>query len=524
MLASLSTDRHPYERAVLWFQIGFFYALRGGSPRQGFQACQNAFLLARGLEDQILQLNASINAYLSLSLLGEFREAEEWGQVADQLILKHDFPELRANYLFVMCLAAIFRGDLASAETTLRLLKETIHRHELHFINPLMMNCDLFLHFLQGRYAQAEEIGRAHYDFSCALGNRWAQGMVLNIWAMSYHHQCDWRQARDMFQRGREIHASPEGYSVPLLQTTKLHLGLIAINLGEITPDTEREIQEALDHWSSIPAPLWIADSHFTMALLRWAQERKEEAAADLQAALAIARKRRYHHFFAMTPRELVKACLLALELEIPDQDRDYAGHLLHTYLADLAGLGLERLSIHPEKRVAERAREVRRTIHRSRTPRLRLQTLGEFRLWRGEALMNEQEWERGQPRLLLKALLARGPHPVSKELIMEDLWPDATPKTGENNLRVNLHRLRKALEPTLDKDFGSAYLQFQGNHLVLDQDLCQIDAHDFSSLCRKGRTAEAAGDASAALALYQGAVKLYGGDFWPTNPTPPGR
>jgi DNA-binding SARP family transcriptional activator len=120
---------------------------------------------------------------------------------------------------------------------------------------------------------------------------------------------------------------------------------------------------------------------------------------------------------------------------------------------------------------------------------------------------------------LLLKALLARGPHPVSKELIMEDLWPDATPKTGENNLRVNLHRLRKALEPTLDKDFGSAYLQFQGNHLVLDQDLCQIDAHDFSSLCRKGRTAEAQGDASAALALYLVAVRLYGGDFLPDEP-----
>ena len=80
-----------------------------------------------------------------------------------------------------------------------------------------------------------------------------------------------------------------------------------------------------------------------------------------------------------MTPRELVKACLLALELKIPEPDRDYAGHLLYAHLATWPAPGWSGSPFTPRKRVAEGAREVRRTIRRSRTPRLRLQTLGEF-------------------------------------------------------------------------------------------------------------------------------------------------
>ena len=137
---------------------------------------------------------------------------------------------------------------------------------------------------------------------------------------------------------------------------------------------------------------------------------------------------------------------------------------------------------------------------------------------------MTDQEWERCQPRLLLKALLARGPHAVSKELIVEDLWPDAAPKTGENNLRVNLHRLRKTLEPSLDKDAGSAYLHFQGNLLTLDQDLCQIDAYDSPPCAGGPRPQKRRGTPGPPWPCTRKPSSFTAAISWPMSPTPPGR
>ena len=40
--------------------------------------------------------------------------------------------------------------------------------------------------------------------------------------------------------------------------------------------------------------------------------------------------------------------------------------------------------------------------------PRLYIQTLGDFKVWRGESLIEEQEWKGNQPKLLLKAIVTR--------------------------------------------------------------------------------------------------------------------
>ena len=43
----------------------------------------------------------------------------------------------------------------------------------------------------------------------------------------------------------------------------------------------------------------------------------------------------------------------------------------------------------------------------------------------------------------------------------MDTLWPDAGEAAGEKNLKVNLHRLRKALEPAPSTYFGNVYLTY---------------------------------------------------------------
>ena len=101
----------------------------------------------------------------------------------------------------------------------------------------------------------------------------------------------------------------------------------------------------------------------------------------------------------------------------------------------------------------------------------------------------------------------------------MEDLWPEADPEMAKRNLTVSLHRLRKTLEPALDKTFGSAYVHLKANLVSLDQELCRVDVPEFLSLCRDGEKKDREGDTAGALPLYREAAQRYQGDFLPEEP-----
>jgi LuxR family maltose regulon positive regulatory protein len=96
----------------------------------------------------------------------------------------------------------------------------------------------------------------------------------------------------------------------------------------------------------------------------------------------------------------------------------------------------------------------------------------------------------------------------------MEDLWPEAPPDQAGKNFKVNLHRLRKVLEPDMDKTFGSSYVHLKANLVSLDPELCQVDINEFLALCKAGERKEEQGEIKTAIALYKQALELYGGDF----------
>jgi len=179
-------------------------------------------------------------------------------------------------------------------------------------------------------------------------------------------------------------------------------------------------------------------------------------------------------------------------------------------------GPDLEKLLYHHNERVRDKAREFRRAIHLSRAPRLRIQTLGGFRVWRGDYLLVEKDWEGNQPKLLLKTLIAFGPRELPIDVIMEELWPETTPEVAEKIFKVTLHRLRKSLEPTLNKTFGSTYVHLKANLVSLSQEFFQIDSQEFIRLYKTAAVKDAGGNIKEALTFYGQALELYKGDFLP--------
>ncbi len=149
--------------------------------------------------------------------------------------------------------------------------------------------------------------------------------------------------------------------------------------------------------------------------------------------------------------------------------------------------------------------------------PRLYIRTLGDFKVWRGGSPIEEFEWKGNQPKLLLKAIIAR-PKTVSKYVLIDDLWPEASPEAGEANFKFVLHRLRKIMEPGLAKEFKSSYISLKGGLVSLNRELCEVDLDKFISLSERGRKSADAQDLKRAHFFYNTALELYKGDFLPED------
>jgi DNA-binding SARP family transcriptional activator len=144
----------------------------------------------------------------------------------------------------------------------------------------------------------------------------------------------------------------------------------------------------------------------------------------------------------------------------------------------------------------------------------IRVLTFGNFQVFRGETRVPVKNWRARSSKLMLKALIARGASGVPKDLLIDDLWPQASPDSVESQFKVALHRLRYALEPLMDKSRGSSYVILKDNLISLRKDLCRTDLDEFLSLQKQGKRAEEAGDLGRAILCYRSAIEIYRGDF----------
>jgi DNA-binding SARP family transcriptional activator len=512
LLKSLAANQHAPEQAVLWLQMGFAYYLRSGNPRKGVWACQNAYLLARDLGDVPLQINALIHAHGCLGLLGEFHRAEEMVLQVEKLLERGRYPELLPLHLVNASQLYRFQGDLPRAVETLQRAREETEKYGLAYLYlPIMLDSQL-LKIYAGEYSEAEEIGHSLVTLASTVGNLFVQGDALLHVGLSFYQEGNLIQAREMLARARDLLSSPAARGDLHLSIIKILQGLISCHLQE-NGDAAQEMTEALNHVTEISAYQFMKEAHLALALLKQQQGRAGEAAAHLGAGLGLAQERGYFQNLLLNREDLLRVLILALESEVTGVS-DYVTRVFVTRLADVAGPELERLCARGRGRVAQRAWEVRRALHRGALPRLAVQTLGGFRLRRGEAPVEEKDLEGHQPQLLLKALVARGAAGVPKDLLIEDLWPDGSPPVTEKNFKVNLHRLRKALEPGLSQEFGSSYVHLKANLISLDPELVRVDVDDFLSLIKEGAKREERGEAKGALASYSQAAEIYGGDF----------
>ena len=119
--------------------------------------------------------------------------------------------------------------------------------------------------------------------------------------------------------------------------------------------------------------------------------------------------------------------------------------------------------------------------------------------------------WQRVKVRALLATLAVRG-HPVHRDQLLDQLWPDLDYGAALRNLNTTVYNLRRSLEPELTTVADSQYVLYEGGQYTLAAEAGYwVDLHAFNKLVHKAQFEPAAAEA---IKLYQEAVGLYHGNY----------
>ncbi len=141
----------------------------------------------------------------------------------------------------------------------------------------------------------------------------------------------------------------------------------------------------------------------------------------------------------------------------------------------------------------------------------LKIWLLGGFRVVVGGRSIAADQWRRKKVSYLVKLLALAGGR-LSREQLLDALWPDLSPEAAANNLYQTLHTTRHLLGTT--EQSARQYLQIRSDvvHLVRDGN-AWTDVAAFAEAAKVARASQAEADYRAALALY-------GGDLLPDDVT----
>ena len=146
----------------------------------------------------------------------------------------------------------------------------------------------------------------------------------------------------------------------------------------------------------------------------------------------------------------------------------------------------------------------------RAPAPAIRVETFGGFRLTVIGRTASEYEWRRRPARQLFKCLLSRPRHRVTRDLLVEWLWPNSDVARG--TLRSTVHALRRTLSDLgVESAIDVVIVDRDAITLAATSDIW-VDADEFERLLMAARAS------NDPLALLEQADRLYLGEYLPED------
>ncbi|MBE3553743.1 MAG: hypothetical protein IMW85_01805 [Thermicanus sp.] len=253
--------------------------------------------------------------------------------------------------------------------------------------------------------------------------------------------------------------------------------------------ETYQQAIECKDHFLETASSLWLS-------LLYERLERMEDFKEWWGRTLTLAIEGQYDFLFTHSSFLSPKDPQMMIPLFIRSQE-DMEENLTHYSKKILEKMGFRDLIFHPGYT-------------------LRVETLGRFRVYLGDRELQEKDWQRSSAKRLFQYFLSKRNRELPKEMIQEDLWPEADEDTRERDFKVSLNALTRALEPERKARSSSYYIFRQGSNYRLQLHTgFFLDVEDFEKEYEKGLVLKNEEDA---ITLLMRGFKRYHGDFLPDN------
>jgi DNA-binding SARP family transcriptional activator len=135
---------------------------------------------------------------------------------------------------------------------------------------------------------------------------------------------------------------------------------------------------------------------------------------------------------------------------------------------------------------------------------------LGQFRVSLADQWISS--WPSGKGKSILKFMVVNYPQPISKDVLMDNLWRDADPVAARNSLYVAIYGLRQAFKAVLP---GFNPVLFEDDRYCLNPAMSVwLDVEEFLRLFQSGQELEQSGKLEETIQTYESAANLYQGDF----------
>jgi DNA-binding SARP family transcriptional activator len=147
--------------------------------------------------------------------------------------------------------------------------------------------------------------------------------------------------------------------------------------------------------------------------------------------------------------------------------------------------------------------------------PTLHVYLLGPTRVTYGDRHLDA--WATGRGRAVFQYLAAHRRSRVSRDRLMNLLWPDSPPERARNSLNVAVHGLRRSLRDLTD---GHDVVVYQRDTYRIDPELVVwVDLDAFAGQVAAARQCRAGGDRPGLIQALGTAIELYGGDLLDDHP-----
>jgi LuxR family transcriptional regulator, maltose regulon positive regulatory protein len=513
LLSIRATHRYPWARALLLQQIGLGYIAGYANFKKGVSACRNAVLMAQQIDDQTIALNALIIMTYAYVQSGDLSLARQTLLRISKMTREGLNPEYRALKRIVDIHFALQIREFEEARQLLELSETDIDTFGLIFLYPGFVEVKALYFVYTGQFEDARSLADHLNDFAVLEGNDFYTGLSHRINALSFFHEHRYERAKTFIHLAlKEFDPQKKGRIQHFL--TRHLAGMIHFETNDLD-QAETDFMDVLGFFEPTAFDLVSAEACLGLGLTRWRRDQKTAALSMIEKGLEKAMAGR-HLFFPTAGPMMIASCLVihaASGGKISDAAYQkslmtaFPARIIQTAMADLlAGL-------HPRDKAAAVRRL--RPVYKALLPLLRINTLGYFELYLGPDLLDKNRFGGQKPLMLLKSLVLRGLQDISKEILVNDLWPDAASKAGEKSFKTNLHRVRKALEPAPHAVFGYSYILQKAGLISLDPDLVRLDTDLFSAYAQTAGRHETDTHYEQALAYYDRALSLYRGDFF---------